>query len=119
MWAEKSRERLEMRRSRPLNTVDWLGVLIDGVWLTRKICVVVAIGIDTAGIKQALDFEQGSPENIIVAAALIERPAMWRRKEGDCSLDGERPVMGRSGLPQDPSRRGSPPVGGRAGRGAT
>jgi len=35
MWAEKSREQLELLRSRPLNDVDWLCVLIDGVWLTH------------------------------------------------------------------------------------
>lgn len=108
MWAEKSRERLEMRRSRPLNTVDWLGVLIDGVWLTGKICVVVAIGIDTAGVKQALDFEQGTPENITVAADLIERlaargveakgrrlPVGWRAACYGTKRSSTRPVTPR------------------------
>jgi len=75
MWAEKSREQLELLRSRPLNDVDWLSVLIDGVWLTREICVVVAVGIDTAGSKRVLDFEQGTSENISVVTALIERLA--------------------------------------------
>jgi putative transposase len=76
MRAEKSREQLELLRSRPLNDVDWLGVLIDGVWLTREICVVVAVGIDKAGSKRVLDFEQGTSENISVVTALIERLAV-------------------------------------------
>lgn len=73
MWAEKSREQLELLRSRPLDHVDWLCVLMDGVWLTREICVVVAVGIDTQGNKQVLDFEQGPSENLGVVAALGER----------------------------------------------
>lgn len=75
MWVEKSREQLELLRNRPLRNVDWLSVLIDGVWLTREICVVVAVGIDTAGDKKVLDFEQGTSENIGVVTALIERLA--------------------------------------------
>jgi transposase-like protein len=72
MWAEKSREQLEMLRSRPLSQADWLAVLIDGVWLTREICVVVAIGIDTTGRKQVLDFELGPSESVTAVTALME-----------------------------------------------
>jgi putative transposase len=75
MWAEKSREQLDLLRSRPLADTDWLCVLVDGVWLTREICVVVAVGIDTEGNKQVLDFEQGPSENVSVVQALVERLA--------------------------------------------
>lgn len=92
MWAEKSREQLELLRSRPLNDVDWLSVLIDGVWLTREICVVVAVGIDTAGSKRVLDFEQGTSENITVVAALIERLAAR-----GVEAKGRRLLVGRDG----------------------
>jgi transposase-like protein len=75
MWAQKSREQLEMLRARPLQDVPWLCVLIDGVWLTRELCVVVAVGIDAGGEKRVLDFEQGPSESATVVAALIERLA--------------------------------------------
>jgi putative transposase len=50
-------------------------VLIDGVWLTRELCVGVAFGIDRAGLKRVLDFEQGPSENTGVVTSLIERLA--------------------------------------------
>jgi len=75
MWAEKSREQLELLRNRSLDDTDWLAVLIDGVWLTRELCVVVAVGIDIEGNKQVLDFEQGPSENTTVVSELISRLA--------------------------------------------
>jgi putative transposase len=75
MWAEKSREQLDLLRNRSLDDTDWLAVLIDGVWLTRELCVVVAVGIDIEGNKQVLDFEQGPSENTTVVSELINRLA--------------------------------------------
>jgi len=75
MWAEKSREQLELLRNRCLADTDWLAILIDGVWLTREMCVVVAVGIDIEGKKQVLDFEQGHSENTTVVSELISRLA--------------------------------------------
>lgn len=93
MWVEKSREQLEMLRSRRLDDADWLGILIDGVWLTREICVVVAVGIDIAGNKRVLDFEQGTSENITVVTALMERLAARGVKAGE----GRRLLVQRDG----------------------
>src|SRR5690606_18058947 len=56
MWEQKSREQLELLRGRPLDTASWLALVVDGVWLTRESCVVVAVGIDGSGSKQVLDF---------------------------------------------------------------
>ena len=75
MWVEKSREQLELLRNRCLADTDWLAILIDGVWLTRELCVVVAVGIDIEGKKQVLDFEQGHSENTTVVSELISRLA--------------------------------------------
>jgi transposase-like protein len=75
MWVEKSREQLELLRNRFLGDPDWLAILIDGVWLTRELCVVVAVGIDIEGKKQVLDFEQGPSENTTVVSKLISRLA--------------------------------------------
>lgn len=90
MWAEKSREQLDLLRARPLGDADWLSVLIDGVWLTRENCVVVAVGIDTTGNKRVLDFEQGTSESITVVSALVGRLA----------ARGVRPATGRRLLVQ-------------------
>lgn len=38
---------------------DWLAVVIDGLWLNKELCVVVALGIDSEGKKHVLNFEQG------------------------------------------------------------
>lgn len=73
MWAEKSREQLEVLRHRPLDDADWICLLIDGVWLTKELCVVVAIGIDAEGNKLVLDFEQGVSENTTTVATLLAR----------------------------------------------
>lgn len=82
MWAEKSREQLEVLRNRPLDDTDWLAILIDGVWLTRELCVVVAVGIDMEGRKRVLDFEQGPSENTTVVTTLIGRLAQRGVKAG-------------------------------------
>lgn len=73
MWVEKSREQLEVLRHRALGDVEWISVLIDGVWLTRELCVVVAVGIDSSGQKRVLDFEQGPSENMAVVSSLVQR----------------------------------------------
>lgn len=73
MWVEKSREQLEAMRTRPLDDADWLCVLLDGVWLTREICVVVAVGIDAQGNKRVLDFEQGISESTGTVTSLLAR----------------------------------------------
>lgn len=75
MWVEKSREQLATLRERPLEQGHWLAIVIDGVWLDKELCVVVALGIDKAGNKQVLDFEHGSSESKAVVCALMERLA--------------------------------------------
>lgn len=93
MWAEKSREQLALLRNRPLDDAAWLSVLIDGVWLTGEICVVVAVGIDVTGHKRVLDFEQGTSENTTVVSSLIERLAARGVKGGE----GRRLLVQRDG----------------------
>ena len=73
MWVEKSREQLSHLRERRLDDADWLCLLLDGVWLTRELCVLVGVGIDTEGHKRVLDFEVGSSESSSVVSALLDR----------------------------------------------
>jgi transposase-like protein len=65
MWEDKSREQLGLIRERALDQTEYLGILIDGVFIGNKGCVVIAIGIDMNGRKHALDFEAGDSERDI------------------------------------------------------
>jgi transposase-like protein len=72
MWEDKSREQLALIRERPLGETSWLAVMIDGVFI-RENCIVIALGIDTAGRKQVLDFEPGDSESRETVGRLIGR----------------------------------------------
>ena len=93
MWVDKSREQLALLRERRLVDVDWLALLVDGVWLTRELCVVVAVGIDVEGNKRVLDFEEGSSESTTVVAALLDR----LERRGFASAEGRRLLVLRDG----------------------
>jgi transposase-like protein len=80
-------------RNRPLTDADWLAVLIDGVWLTRELCVLVAVGIDIEGNKRVLDFEQGVSENVTVVSALVDRLSLRGMK----AATGRRLLVLREG----------------------
>jgi len=93
MWVEKSREQLEALRSRPLGSIEWMALVIDGVWLTRELCVVVAIGIESDGNKWVLDFEEGPSENGAVVLSLLERI----KSRGFAPVAGRRLLILRDG----------------------
>jgi putative transposase len=93
MWEEKSREQLALLRGRSLDKSSWLALVVDGVWLTRDICVVVAVGIDAAGIKQVLDFETGSSESLETVDRLLGRLV----ERGFGPPDGQRLLVLRDG----------------------
>jgi putative transposase len=73
MWEDKSREQLALLRERPLDQTEWLAVMIDGVFIGKEHCVVIALGIDSGGRKQVLDFESGSSESRETVSRLIDR----------------------------------------------
>jgi transposase-like protein len=95
MWVDKSREQLEVLRSRALDKgPGWIAVIIDGVWL-GDICVVVAVGVDLEGNKRVLDFEQGPSENTTTVATLIGR----LKSRGVEPADGYKLLVLRDGSP--------------------
>jgi putative transposase len=61
---------LESWRTRPLDTVDLVALLIDGVVFAEH-CVVVALGIDAQGRKHPLGLWSGSTENAGICQALL------------------------------------------------
>jgi transposase-like protein len=73
MWEQKSREQLSVLRGASLAETQWLALVIDGVWLTKDICVVVGLGIDVEGNKKMLDFEVGSSESLETVDRLLGR----------------------------------------------
>lgn len=73
MWEEKSREQLAHLRERPLDGTEWLAVMIDGVFIGGENCLVIALGIDSGGRKQVLDFECGSSESQETVSRLLNR----------------------------------------------
>jgi transposase-like protein len=66
-WARKGAEQLEALRSRDLSQQQWAGLMVDGVFLSNDLCVIVAIGITVAGCKRVLDFEVAASESATCA----------------------------------------------------
>jgi transposase-like protein len=72
-WAQKGREHIAQLRGRDLRAKSWAVLMMDGVWLDKDLCAIVAVGIDTQGAKQVLDFEVGTSESAECAARLLRR----------------------------------------------
>lgn len=72
-WAQKGREHIAQLRGRDLKAQSWAVLMIDGVWLDKELCATVAVGIDTQGAKQVLDFEVGTSESAGCAERLLRR----------------------------------------------
>src|SRR4051794_39391420 len=66
----RTRERLLDLMSRPLADLRLAVVMLDGIELKGR-CCVVALGIDTDGIKHPLGLWDGSTENATVATTLL------------------------------------------------
>jgi transposase-like protein len=72
-WAVHSAQRLEELRGRSLIGEEYFGLMIDGVFLTRELVVIVALGITSEGCKKILDFSVGSTESYEVSRDLVSR----------------------------------------------
>ena len=73
MWVEKSQEKLEFFRERPIDGQNYIALQVDGLFLGKDIMLVVALGIDREGNKHALDFEQGTSESAETVGNLFAR----------------------------------------------
>ena len=73
LWQNVGHQFVEELRGRELSQTDWLVLMLDGLVLSKDQTAVVAIGIDSAGHKQVLDFELGSSENKEVCLDLLRR----------------------------------------------
>jgi transposase-like protein len=69
-FVAKTAAQLETWQSMPLDALDLVALLIDGVQIAEH-CVVVALGIDDTGRKHALGLWDGSTENTAVCQSLL------------------------------------------------
>lgn len=69
-FVAKTAAQLETWRSTPLDTLDLVALLIDGVHFADH-CVVVALGIDAHGEKHPLGLWSGSTENAGICQTLL------------------------------------------------
>jgi len=70
---EESAKNVQRLRERDLSQEDFLGLMIDGVFLTKEVVVLVAIGFCTDGRKVVLDFVWGSTESYELSRQLMSR----------------------------------------------
>ena len=70
---EESAKNVQRLRDRDLSQEDFLGLMIDGVFLTKEVVVLVAIGFCTDGRKVVLDFVWGSTESYELSRQLLGR----------------------------------------------
>ena len=69
-FVSRTRENLIELMSRPLDDLRLAVVMLDGIELKGR-CCVVALGIDTDGVKHPLGLWDGSTENATVATTLL------------------------------------------------
>ena len=72
-WMEATAGKIAELRERKLMQREFIGLMLDGVWLGQNAVVVVALGITREGDKVVLDFEPGASENAAVVKALVAR----------------------------------------------
>src|SRR5215210_3839376 len=69
-FVSRTREHLIELMSRPLGDLRLAALMLDGIELKGR-CCVVALGIDTDGVKHPLGLWNGSTENATVATTLL------------------------------------------------
>lgn len=69
-FVAKTARQLETWRSTPLDALDLVALILDGVHVGEH-CLVVALGIDATGEKHALGLWEGSTENTTVCQSLL------------------------------------------------
>jgi transposase-like protein len=73
LWKEVGHKFVDEFRSRDINNQNWVGLMLDGIRLSKDQLAVVALGITAEGFKIVLDFELGSSESAEVSKDLMRR----------------------------------------------
>ena len=69
-FVARTAAQLDAWRATPLDSLDLVALLIDGVHVAEH-CIVVALGIDATGCKHALGIWDGSTENTALCQSLV------------------------------------------------
>jgi transposase-like protein len=72
-WVEESAKAIDQLRRRDLSGEKFFALMVDGVFLSREMVVVVALGFLEDGSKKVLDFVIGSTESYEVCRELMGR----------------------------------------------
>ena len=73
LWQDAGSKLVEQLRARDLVSTNWCALMLDGIRLSSEQTAVVALGIDSEGRKQVLDFALGSSENLGTCRELLRR----------------------------------------------
>ena len=91
LWQQAGLKFVNEFRERDLSQQNWVGLMLDGIRLSKDQLAVVALGITAEGFKFVLDFELGSSESAEVCKDLMRR---LQKRNFDCkhrlfaALDG-------------------------------
>jgi putative transposase len=69
-FVARTEAQLEAALAKPLGTLDWVALMIDGIAFHEHVIVVV-LGIDSTGKKHVLSFRQGTTENTTLCRELL------------------------------------------------
>src|SRR3954454_8671005 len=99
-FVSRTRENLIALMSRPLGDLRLAVLMLDGVELKGR-CCVVALGIDSDGVKHPLGLWDGSTENATVATTLLANPhRAWPRRRARRALRDRRRQGASQGDPR-------------------
>ena len=73
LWQQAGSKFVDELRGRDISNQNWVGLMLDGIRLSKDQLAVVALGITAEGFKFVLDFELGSSESAEVSLDLMRR----------------------------------------------
>ena len=92
-FVAKTRAQLEAWQSQPLDGLDLVGLILDGVHVGEH-CLIVALGIAADGQKHALGLWEGSTENATLCQSLLAQSPEPRPPRGPQSAGDSRRLEG-------------------------
>ena len=73
LWQQAGSKFVDELRGRDISNQNWVGLMLDGIRLSKDQLAVVALGITAEGFKFVLDFELGGSESAEVSLDLMRR----------------------------------------------
>jgi len=71
LWQQAGSKFVDELRGRDISNQNWVGLMLDGIRLSKDQLAVVALGITAEGFKFVLDFELGTSESAEVSLDLM------------------------------------------------